>query len=160
QRERGRDLERALASIGQLDRDRALEPRQPDRLDQRARPAVQLIEQALGAPEIEGGAALALKRDAHVLEHRQVRKPRAELDRAYQAEGRAAGGARAGDVAPLVDDAAARRLEEVRQQVEARRLPGAVRADESVDAAAIDLEVHVLDSDETLELLGQPACFK
>src|SRR5262249_52243206 len=55
---------------------------------------------------------------------------------------------------------AARGLEEVRQEVEAGRLPGAVRADEGVDAAAVDLEVDVLDRDETPELLGQLACFK
>src|SRR5215831_18856876 len=160
ERKRRRDLQRALAAVRQLDRDRVLEFRQRDRLEQRARPAVQLLEQALGAPEIEGSAALALQGDAHVLEHREVRKHRGDLERANQAHPGDRRRTRAGDVAALVDDAAPRRLEEVCQQVEAGRLPGAVRADERVDAAAADLEVDVPDRDETLELLGQLARFK
>src|SRR5262249_41809008 len=137
-----------------------LEFRQPDGFEKRARAPVQLIEQALGAPEVERRATLSLKRDAHVLEHGQVRKHRGDLERAYQAHARYRSGTRAGDVVALVHDAAARGLEEVRQEVEAGRLPGAVRADEGVDAAAVDLEVDVLDRDETPELLGQLACFK
>src|SRR5204863_795787 len=37
---------------------------------------------------------------------------------------------------------------------------GAVRADQRVDGPAPHLERHVLDGDEPLELLGEPACFE
>ena len=48
----------------------------------------------------------------------------------------------------------------MREQVEAGRLAGAVRADQRVDRAAADREVDVLDGDEALELLGEPARFE
>ena len=47
--------------------------------------------------------------------------------------------------------------QEVREQVEAGRLAGAVRADQRVDRAATHRQVDVLDGDEALELLGEPA---
>ena len=51
----------------------------------------------------------------------------------------------------------ARRLQELGQQVEAGGLAGAVRADQRVDGAAPDGQVHVAHGDEALELLGQTA---
>ena len=53
ERERGGDLERALAAVGQLDRRQLGEGRQADRLDQLERAPVQRIEDLLGAPEEE-----------------------------------------------------------------------------------------------------------
>src|SRR5881397_2968201 len=61
---------------------------------------------------------------------------------------------RAGDVAPLVEDAARGRLQEVRQQVEAGGLAGAIGADQGMNAAAPHLEADALDGDEALEFLG------
>jgi hypothetical protein len=52
------------------------------------------------------------------------------------------------------------RLEEVREQVEAGGLAGAVGADERVDTAPPHLQGHILDCYETLELLGKPARFE
>jgi hypothetical protein len=66
------------------------------------------------------------------------------------------GGSGARDVAALEGDAAARRGEEVREQIEARRLAGPVGADERVDRAAPDAEGDVAHRDETAELLGEP----
>ena len=54
----------------------------------------------------------------------------------------------------VVDDAAARGREEVREQVEAGGLAGPVRADQRVDGAAADAEVDAVDGDEALELLA------
>src|SRR3712207_7488216 len=48
------------------------------------------------------------------------------------------------------------RLQELRQQVEAGGLARAVGADQAVDAAAPDPQVHVAHSDEAQELLRQP----
>src|SRR5262249_36760541 len=109
---------------------------------------------ALGAPEIEGGSAATLQRNAHVLQDAQMGEHRGELERAYQSHAgdrRRAGGC---DVAPLVEDPAPGRHEKPGQQVEARGLAGAVRADEGVDGAAADLQVDIVDGDEALELLG------
>ena len=55
----------------------------------------------------------------------------------------------------LVDDAPARRLQELGQQVEAGGLAGAVRADQRMDGAARDSQVDAVDGDEAGELLGQ-----
>jgi hypothetical protein len=57
----------------------------------------------------------------------------------------------------VVEDLPARRRQEVRQQIEARRLAGAVRADEGVDAAAPYFQRDVVDRDEALEFLREPA---
>src|ERR1700694_998163 len=102
-------------------------------------------------------SAFSLQRDAHVLEHREVRKYRRDLERAHQAHAGDTRRRRAGDVAPLVENATRGRLEEVRQQVEAGGLAGAIRADQGVNAATPHLEVDALDGDEALEFLCQPA---
>ena len=102
----------------------------------------------------------ALQRDPHVLEHGQMRKHRRDLERADEPHPRDRRRPRAGDVAPVVEDLAARGRQELREQVEAGRLAGAVRADQRVDRAAPDAQAHVLDRDEALELLGEPPCFE
>src|SRR2546421_10510884 len=109
ERKRGGDLEGALAAVGQLDRHRRLELRQPDRLDQLARRPVQLAKDALGTPEIERMAALSLQREPHVLEHREMREYRRDLEGAHQSHARDARRRRAGNVAAIEEDPAARR---------------------------------------------------
>src|SRR6266849_6646277 len=118
ERERGRDLERALA------------------------PGVQL------------------KRDAHVLQNREMRKHRRNLEGPDQSQPRDRGWAGARDLVPVVEDLAAGRGKKVREQVEAGGLARAVRADQRVDAPAPDLEADVADGDEALELLPQAARFE
>ena len=69
ERERGRDLERALAPVGQLDRQGPREAaRARPRRAARARAPSQVVEHALRAPEVEGAPAPPLERDAHVLQ--------------------------------------------------------------------------------------------
>jgi hypothetical protein len=48
----------------------------------------------------------------------------------------------------------------VREKVETGRLAGAIGTDQRMDAAAADGQVHVLDRDESLELLGQAPRFE
>src|SRR4029079_14362821 len=156
ERERGRDLERALAPVGQLDGRGGFEFGQAHRLDQFARLRIELVERARGTPEIKRSPALALQRDAHVFEHRQVREQGRYLERAHQAHARDARRAGPRDLAAVIEDLAACRLEEMREEVEAGGLAGAVGADQRMDTAAPDGQGHVLDRDETLEFLGQP----
>src|SRR5207302_9313523 len=84
---------------------------------------------------------------------------RRNLKRPDQPQPRDRGGAGARDLAPVVEDLAARRGKKVREQVEAGGLARAVGADERVDASAPDLEADVADGDEALELLPQAARF-
>src|SRR2546429_3266037 len=89
-----------------------------------------------------------------------MRKHRRNLKRPDQPQPRDRGGAGARDLAPVVEDLAARRGKKVREQVEAGGLARAVGADERVDASAPDLEADVADGDEALELLPQAARFE
>src|SRR5947207_1835029 len=82
------------APIGQLDRYSVFKLAEPHRLDEGSSRVVQLVEQSLGVPEVERVAALSLQRDAHVLEHREMREYRRDLERAHQAHARDARGAR------------------------------------------------------------------
>jgi hypothetical protein len=157
QREGGRDLERALAAVRHLDGRGVRVARQTDGVQQLLHALVQRLEHALGAPEIERRAALALQRNAHVLEHGEVRKRRGNLERADHPHARDRRGRRAGDLPLVEDDLARGRRQEVRQQIEAGRLAGAVGADQRMDRAAADLEIDAVDRDESLELLGEPA---
>src|SRR5512143_1352961 len=155
ERERGRDLQRALAAVGKLARRRLRERTEADRLDQLERALVMARERALGAPEIEGMPAVALQRDADVLEDGEIGEDRRDLERADEALARDRRGSCPGDLLALVENVARRRREEMREQVEAGRLAGAVRPDQRVDRAALDAQRHVLDRDEALELLGE-----
>src|SRR6266851_7272515 len=157
ERERGGDLERALAAVRQLDGDGGFELGQADRGNQLARAGIELVQHPCRAPEVERMSELSLQRDAHVLEHREVRKYRRDLERAHEAHAGDARRRRAGDVAPLVEDAARGRLQEVRQQVKTGGLAGAIGADQGMNAAAPHLEADALDGDEALEFLGEPS---
>jgi hypothetical protein len=121
---------------------------------------VQRVERTLGAPEVEGPAGAALQADAHVLEHREVREGGRDLERAHHPEARHRRGSLRGDVPALVDDAAARGDQELGQQVEDGRLARPVGPDQRMDAAPAHAQVHVVDGNEALELLDQPACLE
>src|SRR3981081_4587841 len=99
---------------------------------------VELVEPACRPPEAERAAAPALQRDAHVLQHCQMGKDRGDLEGAHEAEARDIGRRERRDVAALVDDAAARRLQELGEEIETGGLAGAVRPDEGVNGAARD----------------------
>ena len=80
ERQRGCDLERALAAIRHLDCGRVGKFAQAHVIQQLMRAAVEAIEHRLGTPEIERAAVLALQRDPHVLECGQMRKHRGNLE--------------------------------------------------------------------------------
>ena len=51
-------------------------------------------------------------------------------------------------------------LQELGQQIEAGGLAGAIRADQSVNGAALDPQIDAIDRDEAGELLGQVLGFE
>src|SRR3989449_575524 len=119
ERERGRDLKRALAPIGQLHGDGLFERRQAHRVQQFPRARIQVAQYPVGSPEIERAAPLALKRDAHVFQNREMRKHRRNLERPDQPQPRDRGGAGTRDLVPVVEKLAAGRGKKMREQVEA-----------------------------------------
>src|SRR5690606_2721572 len=62
-----------------------------------------------------------------------------------------------GDVLALERDRAGRRLQEFRQQVEDGGLARAVRPDQRVDRAVMDVEIDILDRDEARKIAAQAA---
>jgi hypothetical protein len=64
------------------------------------------------------------------------------------------------DVVAIEDNAAGRWRQEFGEQVEKRGFARAVGADQRMDVATLDLQVHVVDRDKAFELFGQTACFK
>src|SRR5882672_2462892 len=155
ERERGGDLERALAAIGQL-------RRRPMRMggeihisDQLHRLLVEGFKHPLGAPEIEGGAALALQGDAHVLEYAQVRKYRRDLERANHAQPRHIGWRQRRDVTPVVDDPPTGGTQKLGQEIETGRLAGAVWTNERMNGPAGHAQIDLADRYKAGEFLGQ-----
>src|SRR6185369_508361 len=154
-RERRRDLERALPAIAELDCRQRCVGLEVDRAQQLDRLGVERVERTLGAPELKRRAELSLQRDAHVLEHREMREHGRDLERADDAT---AGDRRrllGGDVGAVEDDPARGRRQELGEEVEAGRLTVAVRPDQRVDRAAANAQIDLVDGDEALELLGE-----
>src|SRR5260370_28968914 len=121
---------------------------------------VEAVDHALGAPEVEGPAVLALQRDTDIFERGQMRKYRRNLERTHQPEARHIGRRHRGDVMPLIENLPRRRLQEFGQQVEARGLAGAIRPDQRMNAAAAHLEGDVANGKETRKFLGQSMGFE
>ena len=86
ERERGGDLERALAAIGDFARDAVGEVGEPDIVEQR--PCARALSGSstrLERQKSKLSPRLRCKRDAHVLERGQMRKHRRDLERAHEA---------------------------------------------------------------------------
>jgi hypothetical protein len=116
--ERGRDLERALAPVGELTRRDARELAEVHALEERQGALVQDFERLLALPEVEARAQAALQRDAHVFQHGEVGKDRRDLERTDDAAARDVGGLVAGDVLAVEEDGAGGRRQELGEQVE------------------------------------------
>ena len=95
---------------------------------------------------------------ANVLDEAQVGKRRRNLKAAHEAQSGDVGRRHSRDVASPEEYGAGGRLQELRDQVEAGRLAGAVGPDQRVDGPAPDLKVHVIDGRKASELLGKSAC--
>src|SRR5712691_4164088 len=84
-----------------------------------------------------------------------MRKDGRDLERAHDAETRHVCRRERGDVAPLIDDASACRLQELGQQIEAGGLASAVRSDQRVNSPACDAQAHAVHRDKTGKFLGE-----
>ena len=155
ERERGRDLQRTLAPVRELDRQRLLEPREAHGVDQFFRARVQRMQRPFRMPEVERMPTFALQCDSHVLQDRKMREHRRNLERAHEPHPRDRRRTRPGDLATIEENAPARWREEMREEVEARRFACAVRTDQRVDSPPPDRQIDVLDGHKALELLGQ-----
>src|SRR5436853_4337622 len=81
---------------------------------------------------------------------------RGNLERADHAAPGDVGRARGGNIVTCIDDPPGGRLEKLCQEIEHGRLAGAVRADQRMDGAAADFEIHCLHRGEAAELFRQP----
>ena len=123
-------------------------------------PRIEFAQDRIGTPEIKGTATGALQRHAHVLNHRQMREHRRNLEAPHQAKARHFGSLHARDVAPFIANDTTRRRQEFRQQIKASGLAGAIRADQAMDSTPTNIQVHVAYRDEAPEFLGKPYRFK
>jgi hypothetical protein len=155
ERQRRRNLQRALAPVGELHRRDAGELGEADRLDEPERLGVEVAQHPFRAPEVEGVAPLALQRDPDVLQDRQMREYGGDLEGAHEAEAGDLGRSHRRDVAAVVLDPPPGRGQELSQEIEAGGLAGPVRADQGVNRPTPHSEGHPVDGGETLELLGQ-----
>src|SRR5262249_1674443 len=144
------------AAVGQFDRRQAGEWPQSDGVDQLERAIVEHAQHAFRSPELEGVAQPALQSDTDILAHRKMREDGRDLERAREPHARNGRGRAAGDVAALETDAAGRRRQEMREQVEAGSLAGAVGTDQRMNRVTPDPEIDVFDRDEAPEFLRQP----
>ena len=113
------------------------------------------VQRARRLPELVGGPGCALQSDPDVLQDGEVRERRGDLERPHDAAARDLRRLLGRDVVVVVEDLAGGRDEELGEQVEDGRLARAVRADQRVDVAALDLQVHVIDRAESLEFLHE-----
>ncbi len=90
-----------------------------------------------------------------VLPHSQLREDGRDLERAANSGPRDHMRRLARDVAAVEGDLARRGLQLAGEKVEERRLARAVRTDDGVTVALLDLEAHVLDRAQPAEAFAQ-----
>ncbi len=156
-RQRRGNLKHPLAAIGEIRSQRIAFTLQADRLDQFVGAGIQAVERGDRQPELCRKPVWPLQRDAYIVEHRQMRKNRRNLEGADQPHPRDPVRRRLGDVRAQKRDRTRRRLQEFGEQVEDGRLAGAVRADQRMDARVADVEIHVLHRHEGAEALRETA---
>ena len=100
---------------------------------------------------------MTLQRHGQRLPHGERRPQARVLERAAEAGSRPAAGAPPAHVDPVELDAAAVRGLEAADEVEDRRLAGAVRADEPEDLALVQRQVDVAHRGDAAEPLAQSA---
>ena len=117
-----------------------------------------VAELALGhAPHVEALAAMRDEGGLDVLVHRELGEDVGALEGAGDPHAADLVRGDAGDVAALQHHLAAIRLRVPGDQIEERRLAGAVRADDGGDAPLLDVQAHVVGGDEARERFAQ-AC--
>src|SRR5213594_739722 len=156
---RGRDQslhDRRLVSLRQLPRQRVTFVAEAEQLGDLERGLLHLAipgergEQAAAPPQSRHAGGL------QGLEHRQVGKDLDELERAGHAETRQAHRADAADLAVLEAHAARARPRDAGEDVDQRRLAGAVGPDDRDELARVDPEAHAVKGAELSVELPEP----
>src|SRR6266550_4219544 len=122
--------------------------------------AVETVEHRFGTPEIEGVPVLTLQRDPDVLQRRQMREHRRNLERAHQTETRHVGRRQRRDILSLVQDLPGRRPQELGQEIETRRLAGPVRPDQRMNTATANPQIDTANGKKPREFLAQSVGFE
>src|SRR5512143_58879 len=159
--ERPADLDDALLAVGQADRFRSgmgadaeqlhdLEALLPDS------PLLLPRERQVQHPGVEPRPAVDVTADHDVLEDRHLREEPDVLERPHHAADSDLEGRHAVDLRPPENDLAGIGRKEPGDQVEDRRLPGAVRPDQRLDRSRGDFDGEVVDGLEAAEPLADP----
>ena len=147
------DFEEALAAIGERRRGRGGHVGEAETIEKRGG----FIDQCgigAGRPPPAGCAAPALGHgDIDRLDGREPREELIDLEGPGEAAAHAAVARRGGDVLAVEDDAAAARLEQAGEQIDERRLAGAVRADQRVTGSALETQRDAARRDDAAETL-------
>src|SRR5262249_6318731 len=160
ERQRARDLQAALVPIGEIARALVGTVGKTDQLQQCFGPAsrLTLLRPWRGQPDHAAHEAARrphVTRDHHVLKGRELAEQANVLKRARDAEGGDAVRRQACDVAALVAQAAGRGRGEAGDEVEQRRLAGAVGPDQAEELAAGHGEGHPAHRDDAAEAARQ-----
>src|SRR5262249_36785574 len=126
-----------------------------DILDERQSALVEGLEHTTRAPEIERTAATALQCNADVFKHSEMGEHGRNLKRSHQPKPRHVCRRQRRDVLPIKDDASARGLEELGEQIEAGGLACPVWTDQGVNRTPADRQVNPADRDETGKLFNE-----
>jgi hypothetical protein len=154
-RERDRDLEQPLVAVREGVRDLEGAVAEPDGVQEPQRLGVQVRVAAGVREHREAAAVLRLRRDAHVLEGRERVEDADDLERTRDARRHDRVRGKVRDRGGAEPRPAAVGGEEGGEDVEERRLAGAVRPDDRAELAARDRERHAVDRRERAEVLGQ-----
>src|SRR5512140_1643004 len=159
--ERPADLDDALLAVGEADRLRSGMGADAEQLhDLKAllpdSPLLLPRERQVQHPGVESPPAVDVAADHDVLEDRHFRKEPDVLERPHHAAGGNLAGRQAVDLRPPENDLAGIGRKEAGDQVEDRRLPGAVRTDQRLDRSRGDIEGKVVDGLEAAEPLADP----
>src|SRR5437870_943492 len=160
QRQGARDLEPALVAVGEVAGPLVGTVGEADQLEQRQGPATRLalLGARRGQPDHAAHEAARrphVTRDHHVLERRELAEQTHVLKRARDAEAGDAEGPQARDVTALIPEPAGGGRAEARDEIEQRRLAGAVGPDQAEELAALHGERHAAHRHDTAEAAGE-----
>ncbi len=151
--DRDRDLEQPLLAVRQDRGALVHHVGEMESLEQREHFVDDLGFASDNAPPVMAGADTFRYREPERLERRQIREKLIDLEGARDAEPHARMRAHVGDVAALEQDLPSGRREHAGQQIDDGGLAGAVRSDQRVARALLDLERHITGRDDAAETL-------
>lgn len=149
--QRDRDLEQAALAVGQLPRLLLRNVAQMELLEQLRSPLRHLGRRAQRPPPLRGQPGLLRDHERQRFQRRHRVEELVDLEGAHHAARHAAVRRQARDVLAFQHDAAGRRREHTRQEVDQRGLAGAVGPDQCVARAALQVQRHVVGGRDAAE---------